>query len=1658
MSFLLVHGNLIFGIGWVIVREATLGHDKLAPARRWGGVARRFGIATVSIAATLSYPLPVAAWTDGDPAGLWAGTTSDWFTGSNWVWSGGPPASNYKAVINGAATNPVIDSGTSGVASFLVVGGGSAGALTVQGTLTTAQGWLGTDTVDSTVAGTVTVSGASAAWNNSAEIYVGAYSVGSLTVNGGADVTSATLDIGFNQAASGTVLVDGAGSSLVTTGRIGVGRSGTGTLTIQNGATVTDTGAVIGWEAVSTGANSVTVTGTGSTWTNNGAIYIGNSGRGELTVSAGGAVTSTDVVYLGTAAGSRGVVTVTGTGSTFSSLDAAVGWDGVGEITVSNGAAVTTTGNASLGVNNGSSGTALLTGSGSRWNVSGDFNVGLYSGSSGTLTITDGAALSSGRGYVGNDTGSVGRAVISNGGSWTTTGRLFVGADGDGTVVLTSGGRITAPEVVITNSAGTTGILAIGAEEGSAAASAGDVDASLITFRAGNGTVVFNHTDTGLIVRSTISGGGRIKVLAGTTILTGDANHTGGTTISGGTLSIGNGGTTGSISGAIVDNGALIFNRSNDLTYSGALSGSGTLTKVGAGTLTLTGSATHTGGTTINGGTLSVGDGGTTGSISGDIVDNGALIFNRSDDVTYSGALSGSGTLTKVGAGTLTLTGATTLTGVTTISSGTLSIGAGGTTGSISGVIVDNGALIFNRSDDVTYSGALSGTGALTKTGAGKLTLTGATTLTGLTTISSGALSIGAGGTTGSISGDIVDNGELIFNRSNDVTYSGALSGTGTLTKVGAGTLTLTGATTLTGVTTISSGTLSIGAGGTTGSISGAIVDNGALIFNRSDDVTYSGALSGTGTLTKTGAGTLTLTGATTLTGVTTISSGTLSIGAGGTTGSISGAIVDNGALIFNRSDDVTYSGALSGSGTLTKVGAGTLTLTGATTLTGVTTISSGTLSIGAGGTTGSISGVIVDNGALIFNRSDDVTYSGALSGTGALTKTGAGTLTLTGATTLTGLTTISSGALSIGAGGTTGSISGDIVDNGELIFNRSNDVTYSGALSGSGTLTKVGAGTLTLTGATTLTGVTTISSGTLSIGAGGTTGSISGAIVDNGALIFNRSDDVTYSGALSGTGALTKSGAGTLTLTGATTLTGVTTVSSGTLSIASSGFSAGSARVRSGATFAVADGKTAVLSGSYVQDAGAVFRTAVSSASSFGRLSVGGTATLASDATIDVDVSPAVRLARGDVLSRVIGATTVSTGTLNVTDNSALFNFLPSVSGTAVDLVTLAVDRGALLATTSQGAGSAAGAAGVFDVLIFSGGGTSDMRTVVTALGRLSTEAEVATAVAETVPALMIHAPTAAAGSSGATGGMVNARLDGVSVTGSSGVSGLASGDEPTIPGHVWGKTFHSWSSQDNGDGAPGYKSSSFGVVGGVDGDLTERTRVGVALSWTRDFLRGQWLSSGQSAGMDAYAATLYGSYRIDEATSLNLQAGGGFNHVEGKRRIDFGGLDRVARSNYDSPSLRGGLELTRVFRADEATLIVPSLRMDYSWVSDPAYTETGADALNLRVRARTSDTLTAFAGVSASRAIDDRLTVSGRLGAGYDLRRTGRTMRATYVGGGEMFATDGVAPSRWLSRGGLDLTYRAADNVEITASHAAEFRWSFLEQTVALNVRIGF
>jgi autotransporter-associated beta strand protein len=73
-------------------------------------------------------------------------------------------------------------------------------------------------------------------------------------------------------------------------------------------------------------------------------------------------------------------------------------------------------------------------------------------------------------------------------------------------------------------------------------------------------------------------------------------------------------------------------------------------------------------------GTMNVGNGGTTGTIIGNVLDRGTLNFNRSDAVTYSGIISDTGRVQQNGSGVLALSGINTYTGATNVNAGTLNV------------------------------------------------------------------------------------------------------------------------------------------------------------------------------------------------------------------------------------------------------------------------------------------------------------------------------------------------------------------------------------------------------------------------------------------------------------------------------------------------------------------------------------------------------------------------------------------------------------------------------------------------------------------------------------------------------------------------------------------------------------------------------------------------------------------------------------------------------------------------------------------------------------------------------------------------------------------------------------------------------------------------
>jgi outer membrane autotransporter protein len=599
------------------------------------------------------------------------------------------------------------------------------------------------------------------------------------------------------------------------------------------------------------------------------------------------------------------------------------------------------------------------------------------------------------------------------------------------------------------------------------------------------------------------------------------------------------------------------------------------------GTILFTGDST--GGTArvvLSDGALDISGHSAVGVTIGSIEGSGAVFLGTNNltvgsnnlNTIFSGVIQddvevGGGSLTKVGTGTLTLTGANTYDGLTTVSAGILNIqngsGLGATT---TGTTVSSGATLQLQ------GGITVGTEALTISGTGAAGQNGALVNVSGTNNYGGLLTLGAASTISSDAGTLnLTNTGTITGAGFGLTLTGAGNGTissiigtgaGTLTKNGTGTWTLSGtsANTYTGLTTINAGELDLNKTAGVNAIAGNITI---------------GDGSGTDTLKLLAANQISDTSVVTLinagSSVFNLNGNDETIGAlTDATAGASGASVQLGAgtLTFGDSTNHTFAGIISGTGgSVIKQGTGTQTLSGDNTYSGGTTISTGTLQLGNGGTSGSIVGDVVDNGTFAINRSDTFTFGGVISGSGAFAQIGPGTTVLTATNTYSGGTTISAGTLQLGNGGTSGSIVGDVVDNGTFAINRSDTFTFGGVISGSGAFAQIGLGTTILTATNTYTGGTTISAGTLQLGNGGTSGSIVGDVVDNSIFAVNRSDTFSFGGVISGSGAFAQIGPGTAVLTGANTYTGPTTVDAGTLLVDGSLAAASAVTVNSGAT-----------------------------------------------------------------------------------------------------------------------------------------------------------------------------------------------------------------------------------------------------------------------------------------------------------------------------------------------------------------------------------------------------------------------------------------------------------------------------------------------------------
>jgi uncharacterized protein with beta-barrel porin domain len=418
--------------------------------------------------------------------------------------------------------------------------------------------------------------------------------------------------------------------------------------------------------------------GGASSGTGNGGGGGGGGSGGSGALVTGATLNTNAVAILGGQGGAGGAGGATGTGIGGNGGNGGDG--GVGIFFATTGATLTNNSGGSIQGGNGGSGGALGASGGSN-GIAGLSGVGGIAVVGAGLTIINNGAIAGG---FASDGVTRGNAIVFTGGVNSLT--IQSGSTISGNVIAVSGGTDT---------------FALGGSTNSSFDTA-QIGAQYQNFTAFNkiGTSTWTLTGTPgqatpwVISDGTLTAGAATNVFGATSAIT--VNTPGFLDLGGNNQQIGSLTGSGTVTNSGLAGATLTTGDATNTLFSGVIqdgSGPTALTKQGAGIFTLTGTDTYSGGTTISAGTLQIGNGGTAGSIVGNVTDNGTLAFDRSDTVTFGGAISGSGSLTQLGPGRLILSGTNSYTGATNVNAGALEVN--GSIASSSFTTVANGAFLM---------------------------------------------------------------------------------------------------------------------------------------------------------------------------------------------------------------------------------------------------------------------------------------------------------------------------------------------------------------------------------------------------------------------------------------------------------------------------------------------------------------------------------------------------------------------------------------------------------------------------------------------------------------------------------------------------------------------------------------------------------------------------------------------------------------------------------------------------------------------------------------------------------------------------------------------------------------------------------------------------
>ncbi len=566
--------------------------------------------------------------------------------------------------------------------------------------------------------------------------------------------------------------------------------------------------------------------------------------------------------------------------------------------------------------------------------------------------------------------------------------------------------------------------------------------------------------------------------------------------------------------------------------------------------------------------------------------------------------------------------------------------------------------------------------------------------------------------------------------------------------------------------------------------------------------------------------------------------------------------------------------------------------------------------------------------------------------------------------------------------------------------------------------------------------------------------GTLTGNLGNDSGVEFHQDTNATYTGSIDGAGGLTKSGAGRLNLNGTNTYTGPTAVDDGVLSVNGN---SGSTDVAVGAdgilqgigtiksltnNGAVKPGNSIgtlnLNGGAYVQGAGGSLEIEAASTSSYDRIIGASNATLGGRLKVINEGA----FAAGDALSGVLQTAAGISGMFDALDNQITPTLVwnPVINGTNLDLVaTRDYNNQFLRADLNANQARVAAAIQGFLPAVTSG----DLLAVRSSLDALSSNAQVAAAYTEISPvklsAMMAAAmlstqdrmktldsqlqefrqglDTPAAPDDAQRSMIVNGALDAAEQ--GSGFDAMVSPRTTSGPygsdQGVFIKMRTALARQEAGNDLPGFGDQTTGIVGGSYFKPDNDTIVGIDAGFaqtTADFNGNGGDLQVNTLSLGGFGTHRFGDLYVNGALDLETDV------YDTTRNIAFGDLARKAQGNTRGGGFNsmvgGGYDL---YAQDLVTGPVWNVTYSKLWIA--GFTETGADALNLRLEGRMADSLQPGIGWQArytGKLWGMDISPQARLMYRRELLSDSRTFDAAFAGSKASFSSTEYSPAKYV------------------------------------------